>query len=62
MITPEESWVLFDGSNPVQMSSLIAFDDGPENHLSVNASTDFYVLSRRCLCIAAHHGFGFSGR
>ena len=44
MITPEESWVLFDGSNPVQMSSLIAFDDGPENHLSVNASTDFSMF------------------
>ena len=43
-ITPEESWVLFDGSNPVQMSSLIAFDDGPENHLSVNASTDFSMF------------------
>ncbi|MAK41866.1 MAG: hypothetical protein CL997_04180 [Euryarchaeota archaeon] len=43
-ITPEESWVLFDGSNPVQMSSLIAFGDGPENHLSVNASTDFSMF------------------
>jgi len=43
-INPEESWVLFDGSNPVQMSSLIAFDDGPENHLSVNASTDFSMF------------------
>ncbi|MED5349925.1 MAG: hypothetical protein VYB50_00370 [Candidatus Thermoplasmatota archaeon] len=43
-INPEESWVLFDGSNPVQMSSRIAFDDGPENHLSVNASTDFSMF------------------
>ena len=43
-ITPEESWVLFDGSNTVQMSSLITFDDGPENHLSVNASTDFSMF------------------
>ena len=43
-INPEESWVLFDGSNPVQMSSLIAFDDGPEDHLAVNASTDFSMF------------------
>ena len=54
MITPEESWVLFDGSTSTDV--ITHCFDGPENHLSVmRVLISCFILEMSLY--AAHHGF-----